>query len=404
MHLSRSALLAALLGMACVVDNGATHVESSSNAVGDTLAVAISAPKAVPAILLTVDSATVVWTPEELGRPTGMAVGPYGRVTVSDSRHMYAWLPGTNATEAVGREGAGPGEYRSVGGMVAEADGSLIVLDSRQRRIIRFHADGTSDTSWVADRDFAHDPFLAVMDSDLVVLVGPRLVRAGEPADTLYLKLAAGDTSTTVGKLQQFVWAQSSDGILLPRDAYPPQTLIAGTATAGFAFSDGLQYDLRWWRPNARPSWLHLSRTWAAPPQSIDRTPSVEELAQIPNGEMWKRLVEQGERGAKKYSLEELELMPQGTLWVRPVDSSYVYAPTYYIQLPALRQPTRLWEVFGTDGRLLAQVRLSSMFSPKTIHECNLYGFLEGSDGSFSVATIPLKTQCMKLLGKVIAK
>jgi len=114
---------------------------------------------------------------------------------------------------------------------------------------------------------------------------------------------------------------------------------------------------------------------------------------------MWKRIVDQGQRRTSKYSLEELQLMPTGILWVRPIDSSYVFAPTYYAQLQRLRQLTRLWEVFGIDGKLRAQVRLSSMFTPMTTHDCQLYGFLEDSDGAYSVATIPLGKVCKRLDG-----
>jgi hypothetical protein len=82
-----------------------------------------------------------------------------------------------------------------------------------------------------------------------------------------------------------------------------------------------------------------------------------------------------------------------------PVDSSYIYDPTYYAQFSELRQPTRLWEVFGSDGKLRAQVWLSSMFTPKITHNCQLYGFLEDADGAFSVATSPLGKECERLAG-----
>ena len=373
-------------------------IATAADTAGDTLHVAITASESLPGLFVALDTPRVVWTPEELGRPTGMAVGPDGRITVSDVKHLYAWQPGTDTATAVGGEGAGPGEYRSIGGMVAEPDGSLLTLDSRQRRMIRFDAHGTHDSTWPVDQDFAHDPFLAVMQGNPVVLVGPGLVHVGEPPDTLSLKALAGDSATVLGKLRQFIWMQSPSGMLAPRDAYPAQALLAGTATAGFAFSDGLQYDIRWWRPNASPAWLHLSRAWIPPSVSIDREPPTQLLAQLPGGgKTIVDIVKSQTRGDHKYSLGQIVLLPTGTLWTMPIDSSYVYHPWYYAQLSQLRQPTRLWEVFGPDGHLRAQVRLPSMFAPTTVHDCQLYGFLEDSDGAFSVATIPLGKECARL-------
>jgi hypothetical protein len=39
------------------------------------------------------------------------------------------------------------------------------------------------------------------------------------------------------------------------------------------------------------------------------------------------------------------------------------------------------------------------MCIPRTVRGCKLYGFLEDSDGAFSVATIPLGDECEKLGG-----
>lgn len=400
MRIRRLLLPAVALALACTTAGEAAKVEASSTTAGDTLTVTISAPESLPALLVTLDSAQVLWTPQELGRPNAMAVGPDGRITVSDGRHLFAMQPGSDSTEVVSREGAGPGEYRSIGGMVAESDGSLLALDSRQRRMIRFDVHGVADSTWSVNRDFAHDPFLAIMKGSLVVLTGPRLVRAGEPPDTLYLKAASGDTAAVLGKLQQFVWARTPRGIMVPRDAYPPQALVAGASTAGFAFSDGLRYDIRWWRPDASPEWLQISRVWTPPPTSLDREPPDSLLAQLPDsGKMVHEIVAGLARGDHKYSLENIVLMPRGTLWTMPMDSSYIYHPWYYAQISELRQPTRLWEVFGSDGKLRAQVRLSSMFTPMTTHDCHLYGFLEDSDGAYSVATIPLGKECERLAG-----
>jgi hypothetical protein len=391
--------LAVTLSLACAEGHGDAKVASTITTDGDTTVITISAPESLPALLVTLDSPRMVWTPEELGRPNGLVVGPDGRITVSDRAHVYAMPPGADTTETVGREGDGPGEYRSVRALLAEPTGAFTLLDPRARRMIHFGPRGMSDSTWPVNRDFDQSSFLANMNGALVVAVGAPMVHTGEPPDTLYLKLASGDTGTVVGRLTQYVWAQTPSGMLAPRDAYPPQALLSGTAMSGFAFSDGLAYQIRWWRPEASPHWLHIARAWAPPPTSIDRDPPESLIAGMRGGSDMVKMVGSMRRGEHKYSLEEIALMPGGTLWAQPVDSSYVYHPWYYNQLTQLRPPTRLWEVFGPDGKLRAQVRLSSMFTPKTVRDCQLYGFLEDSDGAYSVATVPLEEACEKLSG-----
>lgn len=390
-------IVAAMLLFACTGAEPDPGVAVSSSAVSDTIAVTIQAPESLPAIEVELDSARVLWTPEELGRPNAMAVGPDGRITISDGHRLYAWQPGADTTENVGRTGSGPGEYRSISGLVTRPDGSLLALDWRQQRLLRFDPTGAPDSTWNIETQVTQTTFLALMDSEPVITTGRGIVHLGEPADTLYIR-TADSASQELGHITLFVWTQAGAGVLIPRDAYPSLPRLAGSATAGFAFSDGLNYEIRWWRPGASPAWLHLTRAWSPPPQSIDREPPKELVDHLQmRGTMLKAIVNGEARGEHKYSLEDLMLMPGGTLWVRPVDSSYVYSPEYYAQLSELRQPTRLWEVFGRDGKLRAQVRLSSMFTPETAHDCQLYGFLEDSDGAFSVAVVPLGDQCDKL-------
>lgn len=398
MHFRRLVLPAVAFALACATAGEAAKVEASSTTAGDTLTVTISAPESVPAILVTLDSATVLWTPNELGRPNAMAVGPDGRITVSDRQHLFAMQPGSDTTEIVSREGAGPGEYRSVSGLLAEAAGSVLVLDWRQRRMIRLDPHGVPDSTWSISADPAQVAFLALMHGQPVVATGRGMVHLGEPPDTLYLRIAADSAGPVLGRLTLHVWARISNGMLAPRDAYPSLPRLAGSATAGFAFSDGLRYDIRWWRPDVSPEWLRISRVWTPPPTSLDREPPDSLLAQLPDsGKMVREIVAGLARGDHKYSLENIVLMPRGTLWTMPMDSSYIYDPWYYAQISELRQPTRLWEVFGSDGKLRAQVRLSSIFTPMTTHDCHLYGFLEDSDGAYSVATIPLGKECERL-------
>jgi hypothetical protein len=99
-------------------------------------------------------------------------VGADGRFYVFDQagRSLLIFTPAGALERRVGRQGAGPGEFNSNGGMVVLADGRVAQWDSRNGRISFFSAGGDFDSSWVVPTGFFTSNGLRTDDSGAVYL------------------------------------------------------------------------------------------------------------------------------------------------------------------------------------------------------------------------------------------
>ncbi len=80
-----------------------------------------------------------------------------GRIWAYDlsSNSIFVFGADGSLVRRVGREGGGPGEFRSNGGMVIQGDGGLAVWDSQNGRISFFDSIGVFLTSWVTPTNYA---------------------------------------------------------------------------------------------------------------------------------------------------------------------------------------------------------------------------------------------------------
>jgi hypothetical protein len=102
-------------------------------------------------------------------------VGPDGRLFVFDrpARVLLVFDNEGNLTRRVGREGAGPGEFRSNGGMVVLSDGRLAQWDTNNSRISFFSPDGDFLNSWTVPGGFSTSNGLRTDRTDAVLWYRP---------------------------------------------------------------------------------------------------------------------------------------------------------------------------------------------------------------------------------------
>jgi len=91
-----------------------------------------------------------------IGDPRAIAVGRDGVIYVLDGQVpvLRAYSSDGSFLRDVGREGDGPGEYRSPDGMAVLPDGRLIVRDPPNSRITVFGPDGAYETEWPLSAGF----------------------------------------------------------------------------------------------------------------------------------------------------------------------------------------------------------------------------------------------------------
>lgn len=104
------------------------------------------ADAAAPAIVRWTEKECRAIAPEDLDRPTGIALSGDRAVVVDPPRHEVEWLsPGGDVVATVGRRGTGDGELDYPTDVAASSDGSVWVVDALNFRIVHL----SSDARWL---------------------------------------------------------------------------------------------------------------------------------------------------------------------------------------------------------------------------------------------------------------
>jgi uncharacterized protein (TIGR03663 family) len=119
----------------------------------------------------------------QLVEPKGVAVGPDGRIYVSEGRGNRITVLNPDGTMAAtwGRGGAGDGEFNEPWGIAVAPSGEVFVADTWNHRIQKFSPDGRFIAAWGGLVDTSRDPMAATGR-----FWGPRSIALG-PDGLLYV-------------------------------------------------------------------------------------------------------------------------------------------------------------------------------------------------------------------------
>ncbi|HEX7119816.1 MAG TPA: hypothetical protein VF212_13580 [Longimicrobiales bacterium] len=119
---------------------------------------------------------TVVTTESALiGYATDLAVGPGGRLYLTDARlsHVLTVGPGGEDPRTIGREGSGPGEFATPWSLAVSGDG-VWVFDMRHGRVLEFDAAGGYVGSYVVGEPTAMTGIAPNARGELAAATGGR--------------------------------------------------------------------------------------------------------------------------------------------------------------------------------------------------------------------------------------
>ena len=271
----------------------------------------------------------------------------------------------------IGRDGAGPGEFRSNNGMVALPDSGIAVWDSRNARVSFFTKSGDFSTSWLTPSGFSTNNGLLTDRSGAFFLKRPvtppregeilgrmglvRLKANGVLGDSLaapdmpvprevYIATNKGSRSSTNAPFApSYLWAWHTDGhfvvghggnyeIVIARPGRPPLAIVREARRVPLSNEerDEQRAFITWNLRHTDPGW-----TWTGPAIPANKAP-LSELFIGRDGTIWARVAQPSER----IPVDEL---------AEPRDKTM---PVGHFRTPPA------YEVFSPEGRFLGSVTL----------------------------------------------
>ncbi len=301
-----------------------------------------------PVVSIGPKSVAETGAPEEFGRVNSVAVGPDGALFVADGLNREVRVFGLDGVHqrTFGRNGEGPGEFRSLYSLAWVSD-RLLTLDPNLGRIGEFSAGG----EWLGQQRIEGSVSGSVGHIRFRPVSADRVYRLG------YTRDATGVTSVLIGHDRRgetgdtLSWLQAppgSTGILCTHDPlitffdipFGPR-LVQHPGPGGVHYSAMTDaYRIAVTR-NATDTLRIIERSLPAEPISDeeweDGNQAFEEfLADNPNASCDPR---RPSRPRRKPFIDDILLAPDGTLWVE-----------------VIRTAGNRLEVFDPEGRLLGSV------------------------------------------------
>lgn len=308
----------------------------------------------------------------EIGSIVPLSDGRF--VVAHSSRSELIWFDSAGTRRHVaGREGEGPGEFRSIGRLFPLPGDSLLVVDGRLMRISVFDDEGRFVTSSQLDVESAGlgSPRVLLPDRTLLALPGFSFgpgTPDGLHRDTATFPRFALDGSF-VGVVGPFPigesWVFTIGGSKSAGNHPFERRTFVAPARDGFWIATGDRPEAELRDANGA---LHRIVRWA---ETAD--PLTAGAVREYEAEVRRSVTEPDERQFVNVYLEGMrypETLPtlgglmadsERNLWVEPFAS-------------AVEEPPTRWMVFEAEGRLLGEVSLPERFEPRAVTADRVYG------------------------------
>jgi len=298
----------------------------------------------------------------ELYRVIGARRLDDGRVVVGNggASELLVFEPGGRLLRRLGREGDGPGEYRSLAWVSTTGGDTLLTYDARLRRTTISTIEGSTIASWAPEPtgDAFYPSFLGIFDD------GTLLATIGEPLpDDAAAELRYRDSLTTLrydrnGHLlgepgrfpnqEGFIVRSETGDLAWSEIPYGRRTAIAVDATV-FHVVTGDAYEIRTYdmtgtlrrvlRLERARSEVTLADRRAFREERRERLSKIEDPTRR---RLHEKLLQQLPFPEHHAGYSDILVTRRGELWARRDDTA--------------------WDVFAENGRLIGEARLPARF------------------------------------------
>ena len=395
--MSRTVFLGSLLALLACGDSGAPP--QSATTVTDSAGIrVVTTPSADPGYAeLAEEPALSIGDftgPEEIlfGRIASARRDAIGNVVVADgqAQEIRIFDEGGRHLQSLGREGEGPGEFKSLPGAWLVADGGIVAADNILDRITQFGPEGTpTATATLARKDDLGGIFaIGLAGADIVLSrASPRAVLtlaslSGSPKDMMDAMIGGeenrrilfvrhrfdGTLVDTVAEGRDALRASVSRGSGMEMQVttftvpFSPRSVAAGSSH-GVVVTDGAAYGIQVFGEDG--SLRLIARL--DDPRPIRTDAHVERYVRGTRSESNERQVQDA---IERYRQSPLPDSLPGYTALLFVEGGEVWAQRY--GLPD--EPMRRWDVFAPDGVYLGRVAVPASFRIEEVSRGEVLG------------------------------
>lgn len=302
----------------------------------------------------------------------GGMVAPNGdalvRVIGGRNSQVVLVRAGDDSAVAIGREGAGPGEYRAPVEIALDDAGTVHVFDIFTRRLLQFAPDGTPLRQGIAQLPPAPQPAMALVQGELW------MPSAENPA-------AKGDT------LPVFVYAATDSGAAIQRHALDlrleafglaelrpltvtlaPMPQFAFGRDGRLVYAPGATSELTLFDATGRLEARGGFRTEGRPVTEADLEVEIaRRMRGLPPGQMREQMLQAMRQSASRHpGVTQLRVMADGGIWAR--------------EAPEAGTDSVAWLVYTAELAPQARVRMGVDDRPVGTHEGRVLVARSGDD------------------------
>lgn len=336
----------------------------------------------------------IAWASDSILRPSQIEPGPDSLLFVVDGTRIFVLGRGGTLVDVLGRRGQGPGEFRSIEGVRFLPPDTLLAWDGANRRLSWLSLDGQFMRSVTLEPPNGYgstsDGRPSMWRDSVLIPWSASMVMVSDSPDSLVVAATplSGEAGRRLLTLPNVQWSEFG-GVMAPATAYAPAAQYAFGSADIIAATDGIEACVNVYRPDERL--LRMCREWTRPHVgSEERT--AEPLERVEASDRQRTfltaIIEGQAYPELRNSIRHLLFDKAGNVWAQMVDTGAAVHPFLAGQFPELRPATHRWTVFGSNGRWLHDVLMSSSFRPLLIEADVLYGVVQDEDGVPAIAAI----------------